>query len=161
MKTKQLNDLPENIKRAIYNNDMQQIAQWQTIENINYADRDKRTAIFFAILTKSTELVAQLLKSKPDLNIKDYKGWYPLHFAAQAYLTDITNLLIEHGAALEVKDDYGNTPLWRATYSSDGRGEMIRLLLKKGANPENENNYGINPLKLASAIANYNVSQFF
>lgn len=65
----------------------------------------------------------------PDLNIKDFRGWYPLHYAVQNNLLKVIGLLVKQGAILEAKDDYGNTPLWRAVFASEGRGEVIKLLL--------------------------------
>lgn len=106
-------------------------------------------------------MVEQLLKSNPLLNIKDKKGWSPLHYAAQNYLIDIATQLIDDGADIEIKDNYGNTLLWRATFASQGKGKMIQLLLSKGANPNNSNDSGVGPMELANTIANYNVKQFF
>jgi ankyrin repeat protein len=89
------------------------------------------------------ELVKVLLKQLPDLNFKGYKGWYPLHYAAQENLVEIADLLIQAGTDLEAKDDDRNTALWRATFSSQGRGEMIKFLLLENADPNNKNDSGI------------------
>ena len=102
-----------------------------------------------------------LLENGAAVNLKDHKGWYPLHHAAQNYRAEIANLLLEKGADIEAKDDYGNTPLWRSVFASQGRGEMITLLLSKGADPNNANGSGVSPLALARNIANYDVKQFF
>lgn len=53
-----------------------------------------------------------------------------------------------------VKKD--NKYLW-----DEGRGEIIKLLILNGADPNNANSSGITPYKLAHTIANYNVKQFF
>ncbi|HWW38565.1 MULTISPECIES: ankyrin repeat domain-containing protein [unclassified Pedobacter] len=161
MKGDRLYQLPEEIVKAIYRGDSDQVQRWQTKDNINAVDKYNRSAIFHAILIKSKEVVVMLLKELPDLNFKDNKGWYPLHYTAQEDLPEIADLLIQAGADLEVKDDYGNTPLWRATFSSKGRGEMIQLLLAKNADPNNKNDSGISPLELADTIANYDIKQFF
>jgi ankyrin repeat protein len=161
MKKNQVNKLPEDVIRAIYRKDLNVINQWQSKETINSIDKDGRSAIFHAILIASIDVTKQLLKESPNLNLKDRKGWYPLHYAAQNYLVEIANLLIDDGADIESKDDYGNTPLWRATFSSQGKGDMIKLLISNGANPDNRNDSNISPIKLANSIANYNVKQFF
>jgi len=161
MKTNQTNDLSEKIIDAIYGNNLMEIEQWQDIQTINDLDRENRSAIFYAVLSKSMKVVRQLLKSNPCLNLNDKKEWAPLHYAAQNYLTDIAKLLIDKGADIEIKDDYGNTPLWKATFASQGKGEMIKFLLSKGADPNNFNDSDISPLELANTIANYNVKQFF
>ena len=159
--SKSLNKLPDIIVHAIYSNDIETIRNWQSKEVINHYDKDKRTPIFHAILAVSKEAIVQLSTDNPDLNGHDSKGWYPLHYAVQQYLVEIAALLIKAGADLEVKDTYGNTPLWRATFSSNGKGDMIKLLLANGADANNENSSGINPLKLANTIANYNITQYY
>lgn len=153
--------LSEEIVSAIYRNELEALGELVNPLNINAVDREKRSVLFYAVLAKSIDMVKLLLKSQPDLNMKDCNGWSALHFAAQGNMTEIAKLLIENGADLEVKDDYGNTPLSRATFSSCGYGDLIKLLLSSGADPNHENNSGISPLKLANTIANYNVKQFF
>ncbi|HTN37157.1 MAG TPA: ankyrin repeat domain-containing protein [Arachidicoccus sp.] len=161
MKKEINNRLPERIVKAIMSSDIKIVEEWQSIDSIDNVDRDKRSAIFYAVICNSAEIVLQLLKSNPNLNLKDGKGWSPLHYAAQDYLVQIASLLLENGVDIELKDDYGNTPLWRATYTSKGKGEMIRLLLSHGAERNNPNDSGICPLELAETIQNYNVIQFF
>lgn len=60
-----------------------------------------------------------------------------------------------------MKDNNGNSILWRAVYEFKGDGEMILMLISKGADIYDENNYGISPFGLANTIANSNVRQFF
>lgn len=161
MKRNLKNNLPKEIIQAIYKIDLQLIKDWINRDTVNFVDTDNRSAIFHAILIDSIDVVSLLLESAPDLNIKDSRGWYPLHYAVQNNLLNVVDLLIKQGAMLEAKDDYGNTPLWRAVFASEGRGEIIKLLLLNGADPNNANSSGITPYKLAHTIANYNVKQFF
>jgi hypothetical protein len=60
-----------------------------------------------------------------------------------------------------MEDSLGNTPLWRATFESRGRGEVIRLLRAAGADPWHANRSGVSPVALARAISNYDVAQFY
>ena len=84
-----------------------------------------------------------------------------LHFAAQGYDERIVGVLIEHGADVNARDVNGTTVLARAVFSSQGRGEVITLLLSKAADPNIENKNGISALKLARSISNYDVGRFF
>lgn len=161
MKRNIKNKLSNEIVQAIYSNDFLLITEWMNRDTINFIDSDNRSIIFHAVLADSIDFVSLLLESSPDLNIKDSRAWYPLHYAAQSYSPKVLDLLIRHGAMLEVKDDYGNTPLWRAVFTSNGRGNVIKSLLSNGANPHNANNSDITPYKLAYTIANYDVRQFF
>jgi ankyrin repeat protein len=153
--------LPDEIIKAIYVENIDLITDWQDTTNIDYTDSDGRTMLFHAILVGSKSIVLVLLENGATVNLKDHKGWYPLHYAAQNYRVEIANLLLEKGADIEAKDAYGNTPLWRSVFASQGRGEMIAMFLSKGANPNNANDSGVSPLALAANIANYNIQQFF
>lgn len=150
----------ETIK-AIYRDDIVLLKGYLSAKNIDNVDRDNRSLIFHAILAGNTPIVKLCISKNAQINIQDKMGWYPLHYAAQNYQVEIAQLLIENNAEIEAKDHYGNTVLWRAVFASEGKGDMIKLLLLKGANPDNINNSGISPLKLATTIANYNLLQFF
>jgi ankyrin repeat protein len=150
----------ETIK-AIYSDDIALLTDYLSTVNIDNIDRDNRSLIFHAILAGNVTIAKLCISKNAQINIQDKIGWYPLHYAAQNYQVEIAKLLIENSAKMEAKDNYGNTVLWRAVFASEGKGDMIKLLLLKGANPDNPNNSGISPLKLATTIANYNLLQFF
>ncbi|MFF3164347.1 ankyrin repeat domain-containing protein [Streptomyces sp. NPDC003273] len=59
----------------------------------------------------------------------DADGWTPLHFAAQAQAPAVVEVLLAEGAAVDVVDRHGDTPLSRAVFCSRGEGGTIRLLL--------------------------------
>jgi ankyrin repeat protein len=48
-----------------------------------------------------------------------------------------------------------------ATFNSQGRGELIELLLEHGADSDLVNQHGQTPRGLAKLIGNYDVEQFF
>ena len=155
------NTLSDETIKAIYLSDITKLREFLISGNIDDTDKDKRTAIFHAVLSGNPDTVRFFLDNQAALNLKDSAGWSPLHYAVQNHHTEIAEILLEHDADIEFKDDYGNTALWRAVFASKGRAEMIRLLISKGANPEVKNNSGVSPLKLAETIANYDVKQFF
>jgi hypothetical protein len=55
----------------------------------------------------------------------------------------------------------GGLSLWCATFDSRGRGDVIRLLLSKGADPDAVNDSGGSSRQHAERIGNYDVKQFF
>ncbi|WEA00359.1 ankyrin repeat domain-containing protein [Mucilaginibacter sp. SJ] len=162
-KNKQMahNKIPDDIIRAIYSGNTKHVINWMNNDNINNVDSDNRSIIFHAVISGLFDLVSLILSENVAINIKDKKGWYPIHYAVQGYFVEITALLIDKGAEIDVKDDFGNTPLWRAVFASQGRGEIIKLLLSKGADSKKENSSGISPLSLAEKISNYDIKQFF
>ena len=119
-----------------------------------------RNLIFYSVIEGRLNFLNEVV-SLYDLNLKDKLGWSALHYAAQENKLAEAQLLINHGADLNNTDNYGNTVIWRAVFTSKGRGEMIKLLLSHGANPTIENNKGVSALTLANRIDNYNVAQFF
>ena len=54
---------------------------------------------------------------------------------------EITRLLLENGAAIDIQNAFGETPLLFAVWK--GHKEVVELLLKHGANPKLENNWGV------------------
>jgi ankyrin repeat protein len=70
------------------------------------------------------------------VRIADSGGWTALHFAARELQLEIAKLLLDAGAPLDVKDEYGNTPLQRAilqreVFSSEAAPAMIELLKQR------------------------------
>ncbi len=78
-------------------------------------------------------MALELLKRGADPNKeKGYSGSTPLHLAITEEKTDLVKKLLEKGAHLEAKDDYGYTPLLEAVNASAPE-EIIDLLLEQGA----------------------------
>lgn len=137
-------------------------AEIQSSSDPDQPDKDGRTLLMWAVIEGDEDLVRLLVKSGSSINNQEKKlGYSALHFAAQEQLSEIIAILADAGANIEAKDKFGNTALFRATFYSKGKGETIRELLSRGANPNNENDHGVTPLSLAQQIANYDVVQFF
>ena len=107
------------------------------------------------------KIIKSLVSEGFDANAQDKQGWTPLHFAAQEGSVLGIIELLRCRAKTDLKDSNGNTALFRAVFNSRGEGEIIKLLLAAGSNPDQENDHGISPGKLAETIKNYDVEQFF
>lgn len=114
-----------------------------------------------ASIDSPSSIVRLLLDSGADVVAKDLAGWTALHYAAQSQRPDVAEILLRSGAPIDAQDSHGNTPLWRATFTSRGRGETIGVLIKSGADVNRKNTAGSSPLELARKIANYNLVRFF
>ena len=132
-----------------------------------------------AIFRNDASRVTKLLKQSPDLAREHltvgasrdveadfyfkeidhylYAGDTALHAAARAYRTDISGILLEHGADLKAKNRRGAEPLH---YASDGgpglnswdpkaQAEMISFLIQAGANPNALDKSGVAPIHRA------------
>lgn len=104
--------------------------------------------------------VKRLIASGADVNEKDYTGYTPLHWsanadflrAASADCLTIAQLLVDAGADVNAHDYYGeNTPLDGAAFW--GHEEMIKLLLNAGADVTLKNKAGYTALDEAEMFA--------
>ena len=119
---------------------------------IDAVDRDGRTGLHHAVIDGNIDVVRAALLAGADSSRSDLRGWTPLHFAAQRHDLAICALLVDAGALIDPRDEHGNTPLWRAVYESQGRKEVVELLLRSGANPDVPNEHGVSAAALASTI---------
>ncbi|XP_052894726.1 uncharacterized protein LOC128302051 [Anopheles moucheti] len=105
-------------------------------ENLNSTDRSGRTAISYICSTNLTNFLELFLQLPGiDVNKPDNEGNTPLHFAAQAGLSDVVNMLITKCRSLTIdpKNNLGFTPLMKAALQ--GRTRCAKLLLFAGASP--------------------------
>lgn len=124
-------------------------------------DRAGRTPLHYAALAGDLDAVAAEVGGGADVDAADAQGFTPLHFAAQECHPGAAQQLLDAGASIDSVNTFGNTPLWVATMHSRGRGEVIELLLARGADEHRANNSGISPRELAKTIANHDVLQFY
>ncbi len=124
-------------------------------------DGDHRTALIHAAIDGNSEIARTLIHGGWGLDVQDESGNAALHYAAQGYHQGVASLLLDAGARVDVEDAFGNTPLWRAVFNSNGRGELIKLLLAAGADRRHRNKRGKTVIELVETIANYNLAQFF
>ena len=137
-------------------------------KNRSGVDEYGRTDLHYAALENDLARVQQLIASKIDVNSLDDDGFSALHFAVQENHVDVLRILLDHGATVDVKDRYGNTPLMRAldscyaamTMDKPDPGAIIKLLLQAGADPNSENNYGVKIIDLATDC-DRDLKQFF
>lgn len=107
------------------------------------------TALLFAIEAGRTELVELLVDKGADMRIKGPPpvGATVLHVAARRNTDrEILNILLTKAIDLNIRDDYGNTPLMVAAANNVA---VVRLLIDKGADVNAANNKGGTPLMSA------------
>lgn len=77
----------------------------------------------------------------------------PVHAVARFGTVEMMELLLRHGASVDAKGKYGNSPLHQ-TVMYAGRDEMRRFLLENGADMNVTNNGGYTPLHTAVCRGN-------
>uniref|UniRef100_A0A2R5LBQ6 Oxysterol-binding protein n=1 Tax=Ornithodoros turicata TaxID=34597 RepID=A0A2R5LBQ6_9ACAR len=82
-------------------------------------------------------------------------GWTPLHLACYFGHFDVAELLLNHGANVDVVNHEGDTPLHKAAYT--GREGLVLLLLKHGADVFVINCEGLSPKGVAKDCSTANI----
>jgi uncharacterized protein len=124
-------------------------------------DQMGRIALHYAAVNGDLQEITDLIAAGSDVNARDNAGMTPLHFASQQQHFEAARLLLGAGAKVDVKDNDGNTPLNRAASFYSGEKRLIPMLLKRGADPNGKNNYGVSPIEIAETSANPMVITLF
>ena len=96
--------------------------------------------------------VVTLLSQDTDVAAADDSGFTALHFACQQGSYEIAQALLEAGTQVNVKDSWGNTPLWKSVFAFQDDPRLIRLLLDHGANPDLANKSGRTARQMAAKL---------
>jgi ankyrin repeat protein len=128
--------------------------------DVNALSNQPWAPIDMAVCGGHLQAVRMLIEYNADINVSIEFGEVPLHVAAGHGViknqVGILQLLLDHGANPNARDDDGSTPLhhcswWKKGdwYRTRGSVEGTRLLLKYGAIIDAEDNEGRSPLQFA------------
>lgn len=111
---------------------------------INTYSQDGYTPLMAATICGFKDIVELLIKFKADIHTvsKDRFGFTALHYAITEKKLEIVKVLINSGADVNAKDNWGNGTLFRAT----GEKNIGLFLLENNADPRMKNDSGISPL---------------
>ena len=115
------------------------------------AKGETNMALYESVIKGDYGNVKKLLDIGANVNFRnpnDKHGYYLLHSSAKGNHFKITELLIDRGANIEVKNFGGGTTL--NLVSQRGNIGIVKLLLDKGAKIEIKNDNGMTPLSLAT-----------
>ena len=79
-----------DIIKATQNNDYKLVETLIKNSNIDYRDKDGKTALFYAVLEHNIDLCNLLMEKGANMYIKDDRNLMPVHYAA------LINLFYEH-----------------------------------------------------------------
>ena len=85
------------------------------------------TALHFACVGESSDIVSFLLAHGADVNLRNNYGETPLHWACKNGDTDIIQILLSAGADVTIRDVDGTTPAEWAL--QEGNNELANLLI--------------------------------
>lgn len=128
--------------------------------DINKPDHvNRRTALFYAITAKNTDIIKFLLSRGADINFVDQYGTNPLILSLNDVSLEIPKLLIENGADINCRNFRKMTPLCHAAYL--GNIDLVKLLLNYGAKIDYVHSDGYTPLIAAVESNKIEMVQFF
>ncbi len=122
---------------------------YQKPDDINKFSEDGFTALGLACYFGKDEVARYLVLKGAEVNLPSKNGFnvFPLHSAIAGNFVNMSKMLIENGAEVNIVQQSGLTPLHSA--AQNGNIELIILLLEKGANVQIRTEGG----KLASDLA--------
>lgn len=76
-------------------------------------------------------------------------GWTPLHLASYFGHKNVAEVLLNHGADVDIQNEEGDTPIHKASYT--GREDIVVLLVAHNANVFIVNGDGLRPFEVAKS----------
>lgn len=118
---------------------------------IDATDDSGRTALHVAVDSEMSTVLELLLKkgANPNASSPDKSMEPPLHIAARAGRDKSVEMLLEHGADIDMVHASGRTALHAATVND--RSSTIQMLLKNKARVDQQDDKGMTALCLAAA----------
>lgn len=159
-----------NAKHGVLEDCALQVAAWggqvETVRlllarraNVHQVDDSGKTALFKAVEHKGeagVKVAEMLIEAGADVNQREtsfggrppFGGDTPLFDAAEANNIPAMELLLKHGAKLDAQNGKGDTVLHACADDVGVEAETVKWLLRHGANPELENDWGETPQQI-------------
>ncbi|MDD2997546.1 MAG: ankyrin repeat domain-containing protein [Candidatus Riflebacteria bacterium] len=137
----------ENLRHAAAHNSNPKVIQTlvRLGANINARSQFGRTPLMFSIDNPNLKVVETLIQLGAEVNAKDNEGNTALGLAAWCNNNPkFFELLVTHGADVNVRLFWDQTPLMRAAQHYPEQKEIIETLIRLGANPNATDNRGRN-----------------
>ncbi|XP_068236646.1 BRCA1-associated RING domain protein 1-like [Palaemon carinicauda] len=147
-KIKMQTSTPEG-KKMLRVTNLSALGMSPSLPSINKRNSKGETMLHIACIKGDVERVKSLLEDGANPNSKDNAGWTPLHEACSHGFHNIAEMLLRHGAFVDVPGgENDENPLHDAV--TQGQVELIRLLRSWGASDTVRDRQGHTPRSLAS-----------
>jgi ankyrin repeat protein len=125
--------------------------------DINAKEKNGSTALLNAIAYRNHRNIKMLLAKGADVNAANAGGFSPLILSAIRDDPQTASALIARGAKVDAEDVWGNTALMWAAYSDLPDPELVKCILKAGADAGHKNKMGETAFVWAERRGNTNV----
>lgn len=119
---------------------LQACGQEKANKNMESSSNTSSISLLKAVSDKDATLVSEILKTRPNLEIKDHKGRTALMIATYQDDHHMAKILISAGADVNSQDDLLNSPHLYA--GANGNLEILKMTLTHGAKFNIYNRYG-------------------
>jgi ankyrin repeat protein len=137
------------LHQAAHENDFDAVSRiFNRSGNPNLVDVSGHTALHFACLSASEEMVTLLIENGAEVNALSTTCETPLHWAVSSNSLGKVAALLHHSASVDIKDALGRTPLYWAV--SRNLRDVVTLLANHGANLNISDNNGKTLTEVAS-----------
>ncbi|MBS1198784.1 MAG: Ankyrin [Proteobacteria bacterium] len=124
--------------------------------DINYVSTTGESALVLAAWKGKLDVVKWLLERGAKINAAP-RQWSALHYASFAGHKEVMDYLIAQGANIDARSTNGSTPLMMAIY--EGREDMARILIEKGADRKLKNDFGDGGLEWAMRFGHLKIAR--
>ncbi|MEI8382606.1 MAG: ankyrin repeat domain-containing protein, partial [Planctomycetota bacterium] len=132
----------DEIRRHIRNADDGAAEKLVASTSVDVPDGENCTPLIWASFHNRPALFQWLIDRGANIDHQNRNGYCALHYVAQEKLPSIAEMLLNAGASTELRDAFGNTPLWTAAFNARGDLSVVKLLAEHGASFDNTNNAG-------------------
>jgi len=151
--------IDNNIMDFVINkNHFNEILEYENIP-LDYKNKNEEpllTSLILSNINNKEECIKQIVERGCNVNAKDKNGNIPLYYAMSKLNTNITQLLIKHGANVNIKNYNMESLLFSLIKSNiSGLGNFFEILFENGCNIDEADIYGNTPL--IQAVKNNNL----
>ncbi len=119
---------------------------------IHAKNPDGASLLRIAIAYGSEPIALDLVQRRIEIDQPDRNGATEIQNALNKGFWNLARRLLENGASVAHRDDFGNNAVWYAVTHPKPDYDLVKLLIQNGSDIEGKNQAGRSPLDFAKEI---------